>query len=88
MFQAAYVRISYKLRYRFAAGFVGGEDGTQKNRRQLRGRRLQKTNLLLGSIAIIFFVSWLPLNVFNLVADLSGDPAFTSQNMMVSLLCT
>lgn len=78
------MRISYKLRYRFAAGFVGGEDGTQNNRRQLRGRRLQKTNLLLGSIAVIFCVSWLPLNVFNLVADLSTSQSFTSQSMMVS----
>lgn len=84
LFQAAYVRISYKLRYRFAAGFVGGEDGPQKNRRQLRGRRLQKTNLLLGSIAVIFCISWLPLNVFNLVADLSTSQSFTSQSMMVS----
>ncbi|CAH1973358.1 unnamed protein product [Acanthoscelides obtectus] len=63
---AAYIRISYKLRYRFATGFVSSDDHSQKNRRQLRGRRLQRTNLLLGSIAVIFCISWLPLNVFNL----------------------
>ncbi|XP_018564523.1 neuropeptide F receptor [Anoplophora glabripennis] len=80
---AAYVRISYKLRYRFAAGFVSSDESTQKNRRQLRGRRLQRTNLLLGSIAIIFCISWLPLNVFNLIADLSTSQSFTSQPMMV-----
>ncbi|CAH1111131.1 unnamed protein product [Psylliodes chrysocephalus] len=79
---AAYVRISYKLRYRFATGFVGGEDN-QKSRRELRGRRLHRTNLLLGSIAVIFCVSWLPLNVFNLVADLSTNQSFTSQPMMI-----
>ncbi|CAH1973359.1 unnamed protein product [Acanthoscelides obtectus] len=66
LFQAAYIRISYKLRYRFATGFVSSDDHSQKNRRQLRGRRLQRTNLLLGSIAVIFCISWLPLNVFNL----------------------
>lgn len=80
---AAYYRISYKLRYRFQAGFVSTEDNLQKNRRQLRGRKLQRTNLLLGSIAIIFCISWLPLNLFNLIADLS-DPQFVSQPMMVS----
>lgn len=84
LFQAAYYRISYKLRYRFQAGFVSTEDNLQKNRRQLRGRKLQRTNLLLGSIAIIFCISWLPLNLFNLIADLS-DPQFVSQPMMVSL---
>ncbi|XP_074031303.1 neuropeptide F receptor [Leptinotarsa decemlineata] len=80
---AVYMRISFKLRYRFATGFITSEDNSQKNRRQLRGRRLQRTNLLLGSIAIIFFISWLPLNVFNLIADLSTSQSFTSQPMMV-----
>ncbi|XP_050304823.1 neuropeptide F receptor [Anthonomus grandis grandis] len=81
---AAYYRISYKLRYRFQAGFVSTEDNLQKNRRQLRGRRLQKTNILLLSIAIIFCISWLPLNLFNLIADLYPDSnKFTSQKMMV-----
>nr|CAI5851811.1 unnamed protein product [Callosobruchus analis] len=81
---AAYVRISYKLRYRFTTGFVSSDDHSQKNRRQLRGRRLQRTNLLLGSIAVIFCISWLPLNVFNLVADLSTNQKFTTQPMIVS----
>ncbi|KAH1009446.1 neuropeptide F receptor isoform X1 [Dendroctonus ponderosae] len=82
---AAYYRISYKLRYRFQAGFVSAEDNLQKNRRQeLRGRRLQRTNLLLSSIAIIFCISWLPLNLFNLIADLSPDSnKFSSQPMKV-----
>lgn len=82
--QAAYVRISYKLRYRFATGFINNEDNAQNNsRRQLRGRRLHRTNVLLFSIAIIFCISWLPLNVYNLVADLSTSVDFRSQAMMV-----
>ncbi|CAG9860701.1 unnamed protein product [Phyllotreta striolata] len=79
---ASYARISYKLRNRFTSGFVGGEDN-QNNRRELRGRRLHKTNVLLGSIAIIFCVSWLPLNLFNLIADFSTSKSFTSQPMMI-----
>ncbi|XP_056634838.1 neuropeptide F receptor isoform X2 [Diorhabda sublineata] len=78
----AYVRISYKLRHRFASGFTS-EEHSHGNRRELRGRRLHKTNLLLGSIAFIFCISWLPLNVFNLVADLSVNQSFTSQPMMI-----
>lgn len=34
-------------------------------------------------IAIVFCVSWLPLNVFNLVADLSSSKEFNTQPMMV-----
>ncbi|CAH0555734.1 unnamed protein product [Brassicogethes aeneus] len=79
----AYVRISYKLRYRFAAGFVSTDDSSSKNRRQLRGRKLQRTNILLGSIAVIFCISWIPLNMFNLIADLSSTPEFSSHSMIV-----
>ncbi|CAH1111132.1 unnamed protein product [Psylliodes chrysocephalus] len=78
----AYLRISFKLRYRYAGGFIGDE-ASQKSRRELRGRRLHRTNVLLCSIAIIFCISWLPLNVFNLVADLSTNQSFTSQPMMI-----
>lgn len=78
------MRISYKLRYRFATGFISNEENAQNNsRRQLRGRRLHRTNALLFSIAIIFCISWLPLNVYNLVADLVSSVDFTSQPMMV-----
>lgn len=84
--QAAYLRIYFKLRYRFAQGFVSREEQTQNSsRRQLRGRRLQRTNLLLISIAVIFCISWLPMNLFNVIADFPNIPAadFTTQTMRV-----
>ncbi|KAF5290234.1 hypothetical protein FQA39_LY14788 [Lamprigera yunnana] len=81
--KVAYLRIYLKLRYRFAAGFVSKEDTTQNSRRQLRGRRLQRTNLLLVSIAVIFCISWLPLNLYNLIADVWSSMDFTSQPMKV-----
>lgn len=80
MLQVAYLRIYYKLRYRYATGYVGNENSSG-TRKALRGRRLQRTNLLLVSIAVIFGISWLPLNVFNLIADLWGGPV--TQNMIV-----
>ncbi|KAK5644811.1 hypothetical protein RI129_006111 [Pyrocoelia pectoralis] len=79
----AYLRIYFKLRYRFAAGFVSKEDTSQNSRRQLRGRKLQRTNLLLVSIAVIFCISWLPLNLYNLIADIWSSMDFTSQPMKV-----
>lgn len=84
LLQVAYLRIYFKLRYRFAAGFVNKDESSQNNtRRQIRGRRLQRTNLLLVSIAVIFCISWLPLNLYNLIADVLSSMEFTSQPMIV-----
>ncbi|XP_025835762.1 neuropeptide F receptor-like, partial [Agrilus planipennis] len=80
-FQVAYLRIYFKLRYRFAGGYIANDDNS--TRRQLRGRKLQRTNILLVSIAVIFCISWLPLNMFNLIADLWDSVDFTSQEMMI-----
>ena len=33
----------------------------------------RRTNIMISSIAVVFFVSWLPLNVFDLLMKL--DPA-------------
>ncbi|XP_017779589.1 PREDICTED: neuropeptide F receptor-like [Nicrophorus vespilloides] len=77
---AAYFRILYKLKYRFAAGFV---DDAQNSRRQLRGRRLQRTNFLLVSIAVIFLLSWLPLNLYNLIADICKTYNFNTETMKI-----
>ena len=33
----------------------------------------RRTNVMISSIAVVFFVSWLPLNVFDLLMKL--DPA-------------
>ncbi|XP_065155464.1 neuropeptide F receptor isoform X2 [Atheta coriaria] len=78
---AAYIRILYKLRHRFAAGFVAHDD-YKNSRQQVRSRRLQRTNMLLVSISVIFFTSWMPLNLFNLIAD-TLDIDFTTQSMKI-----
>lgn len=92
----AYLRIYYKLRCRFAAGFISSAStATQSNssashqsndRKEIRGRRLHRTNLLLMSIAVIFFISWLPLNIFNLVADMCEGSCidYTTESMVVA----
>lgn len=44
---------------------------------------MQRTNILLISIAIIFCISWLPLNLYNLIADISTNYDFRTQPMIV-----
>jgi len=41
----------------------------QREKRRLALQRKRKTNLLLVMIAVVFALSWLPLNVCNIVAD-------------------
>lgn len=66
---SAYMKIYLRLKKRFViAQNVPSIDERIQNR---RGRRMKRTNCLLISIALIFGVSWLPLNFFNLYADLT-----------------
>ncbi|XP_055904468.1 neuropeptide F receptor isoform X2 [Eupeodes corollae] len=61
----AYFGIYNKLKSRITVVAV------QTSQRKVeRGRRMKRTNCLLISIAVIFGVSWLPLNFFNLYADM------------------
>lgn len=73
---AAYFGIYNKLKNRITVVTV---QSTQRNTE--RGRRMKRTNCLLISIAIIFGVSWLPLNFFNLYADMKR--AAVTNNMLV-----
>jgi hypothetical protein len=46
---------------------------TQLDEKKRRNKqRIRKTNALLFSVAIIFGISWLPLNILNIVVDLLG----------------
>lgn len=66
---SAYMKIYFRLKKRFVIQNVPSIDDRIQNR---RGRRMKRTNCLLISIALIFGFSWLPLNFFNLYADLNG----------------
>ncbi|GIX73185.1 neuropeptide F receptor [Caerostris darwini] len=60
----AYARICRKLKCRMVA------KGTKLQEKQARDKkRVKKTNLLLVSISLIFGLSWLPLNILNVVSD-------------------
>ncbi|CAL8078084.1 unnamed protein product [Orchesella dallaii] len=89
----AYAQICKKLRYRMRPGgrCVETSGGTvvtrsgesarngsiQRDRDQARVRR---TNSLLISIALIFGISWMPLNAFNVIVDLFEPFDFGNEN--------
>ncbi|CAB3257633.1 unnamed protein product [Arctia plantaginis] len=54
--------------------------------RRLRGRRrmTRKTPTILIAIAVTYVISWLPLNVFNLVADFSAQPFMEEKTMTIT----
>jgi hypothetical protein len=55
------------------------------NRRKTKDdRRMKRTNSLLISISLIFCISWLPLNIFNLVVDYWNPFGENRQAMMIS----
>ncbi|XP_049794600.1 neuropeptide F receptor-like, partial [Schistocerca nitens] len=76
----AYSRICRKLRYRISYVFYAASTRARKGKDD---RRMRRTNALLYSIALIFCVSWLPLNIFNLVVDV-WNPFSGSQAMLVT----
>lgn len=54
--------------------------------RRLRGRRrnTRKTPAILIAIAVTYVISWLPLNVFNLAADMSAEPLFDEDSVTIT----
>lgn len=67
---SAYMKIYLRLKKRFV--ITQNIPSTDERIQNRRGRRMKRTNCLLISIALIFGVSWLPLNFFNLYADING----------------
>ncbi|XP_053671930.1 neuropeptide F receptor [Anopheles nili] len=87
----AYLRIYLKLKHRLVVGTASTASGkatgaSKPVRERERGRRMQRTNYLLISIALIFGVSWLPLNLFNLFADLYVH-SITQDIMVAYAIC-
>lgn len=84
---SVYLRIYFKLKNRLVSSHKAASIGEQK-RERTRGRRMQRTNCLLISIALIFGISWLPLNLFNLYADLfMSDDLLTQKDMIIYAIC-
>lgn len=66
-----YIKVSFKLSDR-----VKAKPGSKSSKKEAMEReRKRRTNRMLIAMVFIFGMSWLPLNVFNLAADLSEDAA-------------
>lgn len=84
---AAYSSIYGKLRNRIQmGGGCGGPstDEAARERKLQRSRRIRRTNCMLVSIAVIFGVSWLPLNLYNLFSDIFMTGVSNTQSMLVT----
>lgn len=64
----AYNRIYFRLKKRIIV--TQTIPSVDERLQERRGRRTKRTNFLLISIALIFGISWLPLNIFNLSTDI------------------
>lgn len=84
----AYLRIYFKLKTRMPASRLSARSTTVETERDReRDRRIKRTNYLLISIAGIFGISWLPLNIFNLVAELNVLRLDTSTFFVMYAIC-
>ncbi len=73
----AHLRICNKLRYRMVTTqnlpATATTTAYQRKKNERRKRRKRKTNFLLAGIAIVFALSWLPLNLINLILDFNQE---------------
>ncbi|KAF4528607.1 hypothetical protein B566_EDAN009211 [Ephemera danica] len=79
----AYSRICRKLHYRYVRSNAGARSSCKEKSRKKDDKRMRRTNSLLVSIALIFCISWLPLNIYNLVVDFYNPFGADRQSMMV-----
>lgn len=83
----AYTRICKKLQYRYVSTTVVKKDN-ELSRRKSREDRRRKTNSLLIAIALVYCISWLPLDICNVIFDFSnpfGEDYHTT--MVVYAVC-
>lgn len=59
----------------------------RNKQQQIRNSRYKKTNTLLTLIAIIFAISWLPLNLYNLFLDLHRQGSLTEKHLVLYAVC-
>ncbi|XP_067657445.1 neuropeptide F receptor-like [Haliotis asinina] len=71
----SHLRICNKLKYRMVNQRPppGQRSPYLRKKNERNTRRKRKTNLLLAMIAVVFALSWLPLNIFNLLSEFNHD---------------
>lgn len=88
----AHARICHKLKYRMVnqnnqAAQNSGRSPFQKRKNQRNEARKRRTNILLAMIASVFAISWFPLNILNILLDVSNGKLKTlEQNVSVAFV--
>ena len=73
----AHARICTKLKYRMSSA------SSRSTRSRKEDVRMRKTNTLLVAIALIFCLSWMPLNLYNVIVDLHNPFGENTELMLV-----
>lgn len=76
----SYAMICRKLKFRLNNSTVRSSSSRRVERDD---KRMKKTNKLLITIALIFCLSWLPLNLYNLVVDFYNPFGDDMETMLV-----
>ncbi|CAL4157312.1 unnamed protein product [Meganyctiphanes norvegica] len=71
----AYARICHKLKGRMKM--------KRTKQANTEDKRMKKTNTLLISIALIFCLSWLPINIYNVVVDFYNPFGENTESMLI-----
>ena len=61
--------IYYRVCSAFLSKFSTSTIATSRSKRKLARRK--KTNLMLILVSLVFFFSWAPVNIYNLVLDIA-----------------
>lgn len=82
----AHARICNKLRYRMVnqPSPAGAPSPYRQKKNERETRRKRRTNILLAMIGIVFALSWLPLNICNILTELHRK-FFSDYNVNISL---
>lgn len=81
----AHAQICNKLKYRMVTqSRQGGASPFHKKKNERQSRRKRKTNVLLSTIAVVFALSWMPLNLFNILTEFQKD-VFHNQALDINL---
>ncbi|KAK4301733.1 hypothetical protein Pmani_026137 [Petrolisthes manimaculis] len=81
MVSISYAMIYRKLKHRNNSS-LRPSSVTRTNNSSRHDSRVRKTNTLLVTIALIFCLSWLPLNLFNVIVDFT-NPFYDDPEAMV-----
>ena len=88
----AHARICHKLKYRMVhqnntAAPNAGRTTFQKQKNRRQEQRKRRTNVLLAMIASVFAISWFPLNILNILIDVSnGKLKALEQNVSIAFV--